>query len=1431
MPARQTPKEREATRAKRVQQEADRIQATHKFLANSEDEEQTKAAASALIASLTPEQYEELLVTGTIWPVGSKSVVTDGVHRSEKDHPLALSNSQMYAFYKAKYMYHDHDHEGSAAMLTENEFTYDMTHHSEWHEDWEKGGDHNFLGLHMSKGEFSNIAAEFIAGSAWTAPEKAVAEGAVVLSKEMQVANDAVSAVKIGGKMWAPREGSLARLFGGAMSRGLASIFGIAQAGAEVAANTYVGAKFGFALNRLRAVIKAASRNSTAAINMLKGASKEAKGFTNLSAEEKAAMLEAGEITQEDITLFEALGKDIDWETGATEPFLASLNENIDAQETAMVNTARMRNRGTEDALAIKAGEKYGFSPTNEEEYKAMLKSNGQTMNPETAAEYDVWRLQENARRQRAVVAAEEAVKADTAAKEVAEANKDLPENWQTNTTHDGKRYWMEWSGGDGKDYPAWDLVTKQWTKPSKNIPLYSEYREGIKNPAFKKKYPNFGEWREEKFADIDLPKNWFSDIDATTGKRYWYEDGVEGTVTYTKPSEDHPTFEQWNALSAAEKAKNPDYLTWAEDVVLGAEEGEFMGGAQAAEPKAELTWKQRQDNLAKDGIVLPDEPKVRDIHNQMLNEEQSSLAAMGEVNLGDPGAEQYALGKETGGSRIGPSGKAYKYQGNAISDEDIQAYQFTSEAYVKPAKRARNMDGWIYDTKLSDEETAVYFNPTTNNLHVAHRGSTTFRDWYDSNAQIVFGLEGTRQGDRFEKSYNVVKLAYDKYQKLHPGADIALDMSGHSLGGAVSNYATGEMIKEGKTFNNVTTFNAAHTPLSNTRYSQELTAEQVKALETKVRSVRQSGDAVSVSGAPFGTRVTVNTTYQPVQAHSIKAFGNKRVENLTEWLVQDEETNKLVARNIPNRIQQYKAVAEAAITANPNITNEQLKAQMLGGSYKTLLNRPPQATIVVSLPNDGSSSTGEGGDTALTPDGTVTTDDPPAVSEVSGMSPAYTEPVFKIKQEVYYKNIDELFERTLNLCEDTYDDVEAFTEDNFGLYEDYLGDALRFPVLFEYRAQGDHLFVAFGGDEVGTSEAISVANGNKLIMYDNLRSTIRNPSTQIEFHAGFLEYLNVAYPVIRAEIDKYAGSVANLTVTGHGSGGGVAAIFYWIYENDSLHEDEKLPIRKCISYGSPRVYKNESNDPALFNDSCPNYVRCFTTEDAECYRPLHLKLVNNIDGLPSGFLHVGQSFCMDANYETQNVNLLIVKIYQQNSGALALLFRSYTLEQQANILNQILLTPMYQSLLIQCVLSLLGKMKIKDDVPVEAIPYICQEWMQELLGDGDTASYNAMLEKVKDIGLNPVFEEVNLESITNEETLLPSLMSLVMLTMLTIKRQETNGSVSAYRNYLDTLVNREISERLSFTAPIVVAKQTQLSQEQIVEEATRLMSLVPAIA
>lgn len=216
------------------------------------------------------------------------------------------------------------------------------------------------------------------------------------------------------------------------------------------------------------------------------------------------------------------------------------------------------------------------------------------------------------------------------------------------------------------------------------------------------------------------------------------------------------------------------------------------------------------------------------------------------------------SLGRTKGAGRTEPP--------VAIPKQYHKPFKFTKESYRKPSERTPEIEGYKYDPELSTEQEAVYHNPQEKKVHVSHRGSTTARDWAESDMQILTGTEDI--GGRFAEAENKIIEVRNKYPEH------VIEGSGHSLGGSVVHSNTAKF-GESPWYGQHTTFNPGTSPFGRGGV-QKIIEPHSSIKHAKVTNVRQAMDPISFSARPYGETITVDTADNPKHAHLLDSFQQK---------------------------------------------------------------------------------------------------------------------------------------------------------------------------------------------------------------------------------------------------------------------------------------------------------------------------------------------------------------------------------------------------------------------------------------------------------------------------------------------------------------------------------------------------------------------------
>ena len=309
--------------------------------------------------------------------------------------------------------------------------------------------------------------------------------------------------------------------------------------------------------------------------------------------------------------------------------------------------------------------------------------------------------------------------------------------------------------------------------------------------------------------------------------------------------------------------------------------------------------------------------------------------------------------------------------------------------------------------------------------------------------------------------------------------------------------------------------------------------------------------------------------------------------------------------------------------------------------------------------------------------------------------------------------NIEEIdiynaFDITIELCQLSYDPSSKGKD----LLEG------QFPVLF--KKIGNTLYVAFRGTRNDFSsfnaslESISnmivdvsagdlLGENTPLSDYEEFKRDVEEQKTKLTAHAGFLTELAKYYFDIKQKIEPYYNDATNVVFTGHSAGGALATLMYYVYIND-FRIEKKLPVYYTITYGSPRVIRDSIENKDLYNNSCPNLIRCFNANDIVTYIPFK-NPTPFIGSIGSGFTHVGFPLPMDTNIESNTLNGLILQVIRGNKDIYSEIFKKYSFDElRQNEIIELIVSDRYLGLMGDCMFKSYEKVGVKQEVSDEMI-------------------------------------------------------------------------------------------------------------------------------
>ena len=400
---------------------------------------------------------------------------------------------------------------------------------------------------------------------------------------------------------------------------------------------------------------------------------------------------------------------------------------------------------------------------------------------------------------------------------------------------------------------------------------------------------------------------------------------------------------------------------------------------------------------------------------------------------------------------------------------------------------------------------------------------------------------------------------------------------------------------------------------------------------------------------------------------------------------------------------------------------------------------------------------------------------------------------------EIRNKDISSLLDLTLQASTDVYRD-NIIGDDDYYLISDY-----SVPVLFE-RVEGN-LIVAFRGTasisniltDLNTSNLLSDAD-NEINSYDLFKDRMEHLG--VKAHEGFIKVLTESrlpkrltdesyvgarqaiplYEIVRAEIDKYKGSVNDVILTGHSLGGAIATLFYFLYETDNSRKEDKIKMR-LISYGSPRVFYSDSKDAV--ESRCTDIIRVFNSRDVVTYVPFHSGM--RLSNIVSGYTHIGKPLCLDDVQNSNNMNILVKHILSTDKPTTIAMKDSST-QEASELLKNVSLTKEYQEVILGAVLDNMATYEVKEEYQDEHI-LAMEDMILDSIEPED--NWTDMLDQVKGLGItdlltqNPVGETQEQQKYT-----IGSVFGYVLgFNKLTSKEHK----LTKYRENLDTAILIEL--------------------------------------
>lgn len=393
-------------------------------------------------------------------------------------------------------------------------------------------------------------------------------------------------------------------------------------------------------------------------------------------------------------------------------------------------------------------------------------------------------------------------------------------------------------------------------------------------------------------------------------------------------------------------------------------------------------------------------------------------------------------------------------------------------------------------------------------------------------------------------------------------------------------------------------------------------------------------------------------------------------------------------------------------------------------------------------------------------------------------------------KEELEVTNIDELFVKTLELCEESYDMNTALHVDKYFI----MGN---FPVLFNY--EGNNLFLAFRGTDsisnIITDISTSSVFGDrtKLQDYKIFNEILSAEHQKLTAHSGFIKELASYYQALRSEIDKYTETVNDVVFCGHSAGGALASLMYFVYVNDR-NTKNKLDVSYTVTYGSPRWLYNTPDNIEMYNKVCPNLIRVYNTLDIVSYLPLNKPALFETN-IINGFTHIGTPFPLDSDVQDLDLTGLILQVLRGNKNKFDQIFLNFSIDEiRKNEIIQFITSDKYLNLLGNGLMTCFSKGEIREDVSDEMILVVTQELLSNSAKILDYTLkcnlaepyfINGILSENK-IGENQIQENITIAGITG---------SVLGFQKMTIKAHR----FPEYKKNIEILIKRELDYDIDF--------------------------------
>ena len=289
--------------------------------------------------------------------------------------------------------------------------------------------------------------------------------------------------------------------------------------------------------------------------------------------------------------------------------------------------------------------------------------------------------------------------------------------------------------------------------------------------------------------------------------------------------------------------------------------------------------------------------------------------------------------------------------------------------------------------------------------------------------------------------------------------------------------------------------------------------------------------------------------------------------------------------------------------------------------------------------------------------------------SSLVGDSPHLETSDYKIEEVATVHNVDELIVKTVNLCELAYEPETGIEEGYYFLDSDQ-------DILFHKREA--RMYITFRGmldgsvdflmDEVGTESSQMLAD------YDLFDEILNGDRSELQAHAGIIDYVERKYYAIRQELRTFFHSIESVILCDDGVGGASAQLFYYIYSHD-IRQARKVRVEKCVSYGAPRFILTSE---LYYTDKTQDLLRVYNKEDILPFLLLNRPVDDAV--IPDGFQHVGTQMCVDSAETDHSANRFIARVIRSSSAIVSALFdvRAFAF----------IMSPTYQIVIMNCLIE-----------------------------------------------------------------------------------------------------------------------------------------------